>query len=804
MKIVKPAIILAFMVPLLLFCFNLRSFSVTYQVGPERYYKTLQEVSDLLNPGDVVEVDGDSTYPGDVIFERAGNENDKIYITGIRINGNRPIISGGTNVVTFATPWPYNTAEGGHHYVFEGFEITGGTSRGIFHQARDLTIRDCYVHDCTHGILGADEGSGSILIEYTEVAYCGDGSSKHQIYMATDEVNNPGSVFRMQHCYIHDASGGNNVKSRAERNEIYYNWVEGAYYHELELIGADYNACGGDQGLAREDSDVVGNVLIKKQTAAGNNPDFFVTRIGGDGTGESQGRYRFLNNTIICGTSAVFRIFDALESVEIQNNVFYNPDNTVLFKRTVEADWVAGYEVISGENNWVKTGTQEIPAGISGTITGDDPDFMDLAGGDLYPSETSALVNAGTLPTESLPGFEFPDPLPQPLYMPPNGSVEMPGTASERNISGAVDIGAYEIQSGVSESAVISLAEPSLKGIWVWSYDGSKSRGISMKGSSWEKILDNISASHMEAGDISDDGNLEIVSLFPGYGLWYYNILQAQWINITGDEAGCNTFTLAKASSESPVQVVASMQGTGIRRWIFGGIWSSVSSMYADLLSAGNIDRDENGIDELIVVFNGYDGLFLYDFNASGFSNIASVSASQAVADDITGDGYDEMAVEFENYGIYLVRYIPDKAEYFRDPGEKYPCFDIRNEFSKNSIWVSKNPDGKGLQFSRITCGWPDTGHDIGTGDISGTGGAEVIFTYMQRTYFYSYEAKGWSTLVIAPLKRIISGRFTGGDKDDIIACETSSGSVYLRITSASSWENIAAYGDADAMAVLK
>ncbi len=95
----------------------------------------------------------------------------------------------------------------------------------------------------------------------------------------------------MQYCYIHDANGGNAVKSRAERNEIYYNWIEGALYHELELIGPD-PAGGVSEGAAREDSDVVGNVLRKRN-------DFAVVRFGGDGTGQSNGRYRFVNNTVI-------------------------------------------------------------------------------------------------------------------------------------------------------------------------------------------------------------------------------------------------------------------------------------------------------------------------------------------------------------------------------------------------------------------------------------------------------------------------------------------------------------------------
>ena len=89
-------------------------------------------------------------------------------------------------------------------------------------------------------------------------------------------------------------------------------------YHELELIGPDPDGApsGWSVDLKREDSDVVGNVLRKTSTS-------FVARIGGDATGWSKGRYRFVNNTIITttGSGAVFRLFDELESVEMHNNV---------------------------------------------------------------------------------------------------------------------------------------------------------------------------------------------------------------------------------------------------------------------------------------------------------------------------------------------------------------------------------------------------------------------------------------------------------------------------------------------------
>lgn len=425
--------------------------ATVYHVGPAQPYTQLQPAADLVDPGDTVLVEGDAAYDGGVVFTRAGSPAAPIVILGVRINGNRPVIAGGTNTVTFESPWPYDS--GADHYVFEGFEVAGGSFRGIYHQADDLTVRDVLVRDCpAHGILGADQGSGSCLLEFVEVRNCGNGSSQHQIYMAMDEVHHPGSVFRMRHCYVHDGDGGNNVKSRAERNEIHYNWIEGAYYHELELIGPD----GGDTGnvhLRREDSDVVGNVLRKRRTAAGNDSDFAVTRIGGDGTGMTRGRYRFVNNTVLCGTGAVFRCFDTLESVEMHNNVFYRSGGGVNLMRTVDAGWVHDTAVIAGSNNWVYQGAANVPAQWTGTIPGTDPGFLDYSAGDLRPGTGSPLVNAGNPAPASIAGMEFPSPLFPPAYQPP---LHQAATAAAiRPAVAGIDIGAYgHDPAGVSGTGV--------------------------------------------------------------------------------------------------------------------------------------------------------------------------------------------------------------------------------------------------------------------------------------------------------------------------------------------------------------
>ena len=189
--------------------------------------------------------------------------------------------------------------------------------------ANNITIRNCVIHDCRNGILGYGSLTGSVLVEYCEIYNCG-GEPKsgfdfaHQIYMATDEAAHPNAVFRLQHSYIHNAKGGNNVKTRSGRNEIYYNWIEGARYHGIELIGPDMDDNDAmNENTKREDSDVVGNVVIATSNGS-------AIRLGGDGTGQTKGRYRVVNNTFVLQNNAdALRGNDGIETLEIYNNIFF-------------------------------------------------------------------------------------------------------------------------------------------------------------------------------------------------------------------------------------------------------------------------------------------------------------------------------------------------------------------------------------------------------------------------------------------------------------------------------------------------
>lgn len=416
--------------------------AATYPVGPGETWTTLNALFSAVNlgPDDIVEVAGAVTYPGGVVVpaEDGGSAGHPVIIRGMRVGGQRPVISGGSNTVEFRQS---------DHLVFEGFEVRGGSARCILQGAHDVTVRDSVIHECAgHGILGTDLESGSFTLEYSEIYDAGSGTSQHPLYIQSDEIAHPGSVFRMRYCYVHDGNGGNLLKSRHERNEIHYNWFEGAAYHELELIGPDEEtqAPGWTRDLVREDSDVVGNVIIH------TNPDFgSVVRAGGDGSGQSKGRVRFVNNTFILASgedATVFRIFDGIQSVEMHNNVIdVSAGGTARIERTVEAVWTNGRQ-IHGSNNWIEAGSSFVPGAgeWSATLSGSNPGFANAAAFDFTPLSGSPLRNAGNNTPASDPGFPFPVPTFPPAFHPQRALVPV---AVARGADGFIDIGAFEALS---------------------------------------------------------------------------------------------------------------------------------------------------------------------------------------------------------------------------------------------------------------------------------------------------------------------------------------------------------------------
>jgi hypothetical protein len=415
--------------------------AATYPVGPQRAHTNLQAVARQLAPGDVVTVDGNATYPGGITFDNPGTADQPITVRGVRVKGTRPVISGvnglaGGAVVRFRAD----------HYVFEGFEVAGGgdpqTGRGIYNAADHVAVRDCVVRDCPGTGMSGAAVSGSFTLRGVEIFRCGAGTTAHQIYVASDNTRHPDAVFRMEFCFLHDGNGGNNVKSRVGRNEIHFNWIEGAAYHELDLIGAEpAEQKPGTADRVREDSDVVGNVFYKPASSRGG-----LARIGTDGAGASNGRFRFVNNTVVFDSGwtpgiGVFRLQGRCESVEMHNNVFYGGGTRLFLVRKAGFPWGRA-DSITGAHNWVPAGSTGIPAGWTKTILGNEPHFVNLAGFDFTPAPNSPLRDAALLPAESPAAFPFVTPLQTLKFLP--SPRRQPGLIRARPVTDALDIGAFE------------------------------------------------------------------------------------------------------------------------------------------------------------------------------------------------------------------------------------------------------------------------------------------------------------------------------------------------------------------------
>jgi hypothetical protein len=439
--------------------------AATYTVGPSgRQYTQLSQVftSNNLAPGDIVEVDGNATYAGNIVVntDDGGSAGNPVVIRWRRVAGaSRPVLQGGTHTIKL---------QQSNHVVLEGFEITGGTSTCLFSEAHDVTVRDVVIRDCPgHGILAADRLSGSFTLEYSEIYNAGSGSQRHPIYMQSDEVAFPDSVFRMRFNYLHDGKGGNLVKVRHQRSEVYYNWLEGSAYQALEFIGPDCweQQAGWSTNLKREDADVVGNVIVQSGSWAN------AIRIGGDLNGRSQGRVRLVNNTILftrAGASNAVLAQLGAGSLEMHNNVVYQTTGgaPTLVKENVVNDtpepcgpsstavWADGRKV-AGSYNWVQGGAV-VPPEWTGTLGGSNPGFANLAQWNLRPLGSSVLVGAGANPPATPGAFAFPSPLALPQFDPPlRGKMGVGGERARAGSNARVSVGALEVTEGGTQGAPV-------------------------------------------------------------------------------------------------------------------------------------------------------------------------------------------------------------------------------------------------------------------------------------------------------------------------------------------------------------
>jgi hypothetical protein len=245
-------------------------------VGPGQQYALPCAAILAARPGDTVEIDaaGNGSYDGDV----CGWNTDNVTIRGV--NGRPRIESRGRNASGKGV-WVI----AGRGNTVENIEISGATAgdrngAAIRVEGPDTTIRHAYFHHNQNGILVAP-GPGSLLIEFSEFAYNGDGSGQtHNLYVNAIER----LIFRYN--YSHHVKIGHLLKSRALESDILYNRLTD------ETGTASYEMDFPNAGRVY----VVGNIV--QQSAKTDN--FNIVSCGLEGLHpNSPNTLYFVNNTVV-------------------------------------------------------------------------------------------------------------------------------------------------------------------------------------------------------------------------------------------------------------------------------------------------------------------------------------------------------------------------------------------------------------------------------------------------------------------------------------------------------------------------
>jgi len=350
------------------------------QVGPTKTFSAPSKAAAVAKDGDVIEIDA-GTYTADVAVWRANN----LTIRGV---GGRPHLKAGGASAQGKAIWVIQ----GSNTTIENIEFSGAkvpdqNGAAIRQEGSGVTIRNCFIHDNEMGIL-AGNGSGEVLIENSE--FSGSyGDYNHNIYMGNIRK------FTLRFSYIHHATNGHNVKTRAQENYLLYNRImdeatgRSSYAIDIPNGGRSY---------------VIGNVIQKGRRS--ENPN--VIAYAAEGPTNPMQELYVVNNTVVSDYpgGSFLQVRGRPTQVQILNNIFYGTGATLQTMGIMR-------------NNLV---------GIA-------PLFENPARFDYRLRNGSPGIDTGAS-VEAAAGFDV-----TPLY-----EYVHPTSGVSRNIVGALDIGAFEFK----------------------------------------------------------------------------------------------------------------------------------------------------------------------------------------------------------------------------------------------------------------------------------------------------------------------------------------------------------------------
>jgi len=460
---------------ILIVSFSFQANAIDYHVGPDQSLTSISEVPwSTLQAGDRVYIHWRNTpYKEKWVINRQGTANAPIEIIGVNgPEGQKPIIDGNGAVTASGLNYTNesrgvikigssNTPADGlpTYIIIDNLEIKSGRPAYQFtndnsqtetysnnaaaiyvEKAANLTIRNCTLHDCGNGLfIGAFNGqTENILIEKNHIY---DNGIEGRIYEHNTYTAAINITYQFNHFGpLRSGALGNNLKDRSAGLVVRYNWIESGN-RQLDLVDAE-----DSQVLVNHSSynttHVYGNILIEPEDA-GNSQMIHYGGDSGTETDYRKGNLYFYNNTVIStrsGNTTLIRLSTNDETANVFNNIIYITASGDKFAM------ISGNGTFNMHHNWLKPDWRDCHCTPDGTInnqgeniTGSDPLFENFNDQIFTLQTNSPVINkGGEIPASLLPDHNI-------LYV-----YDKHQGFGSRNISGIIDIGAYEFESVTS------------------------------------------------------------------------------------------------------------------------------------------------------------------------------------------------------------------------------------------------------------------------------------------------------------------------------------------------------------------
>jgi len=126
----------------------------------------------------------------------------------------------------------------------------------------------------------------------------------------------------VRRCHVHDALFGQNYKSRAHYNELWFNWIVDSNEGEVGCVDA-----ANETDRPNSNALLVGNVLVSKPDRTGNTAKFVL--FGSESGGKHDGTLYLFHNTFVAGDSRItfLTLDDPKARAVLEGNVFLGSRN---------------------------------------------------------------------------------------------------------------------------------------------------------------------------------------------------------------------------------------------------------------------------------------------------------------------------------------------------------------------------------------------------------------------------------------------------------------------------------------------